>query len=155
PVRVQTVRSPLGDVRIFSSEDGAVWDLHSSASVRAEGVPALRSIDLDAIRARCREEILPAVVFAGKAAKGAAVGPGVKLLRQVWRGDGEVMVEVAVDAEAAQFVAGYVAYPGLLDALAQCGDLTHDVSRAVPATALFLPTVVERVSFLAPLPERV
>lgn len=155
PVRVQTVRSPLGDVRIFSSEDGAVWDLHSSASVRAEGVPALRSIDLDAIRARCREEILPAVVFAGKAAKGAAVGPGVKLLRQVWRGDGEVMIEVALDAEAAQFVAGYVAYPGLLDALAQCGDLTHDVSRAVPATALFLPTVVERVSFLAPLPERV
>ncbi len=154
PLRIHTVRGASGDVRIFSSEDGSVWELHSSASVRAESAGAPRSIDLDAVRARCREEISPATVFASKAAKGAPVGPGVKLLRQVWRGDGEVIAEVSLDAETAQFVAGYVAYPGLLDAIPQCGDLTLDASRAQQATDLFLPTVAERVSFLAPLPER-
>jgi acyl transferase domain-containing protein/acyl-CoA synthetase (AMP-forming)/AMP-acid ligase II/thioesterase domain-containing protein len=146
PRHVQTLLAPDGTVRIFSSSDRKSWELHSRAHVQATSRQAPR-IDLDAIRARCTT---PADPYARKAEKGAAVGDGVKLVRRAWRGKGEVLAEVVLDDEGRAHAARYGAYPSMLDAFPQLGDLTLDET-----TPLFLPTVVDRVTFYDKLPERV
>jgi acyl transferase domain-containing protein/NADPH:quinone reductase-like Zn-dependent oxidoreductase/thioesterase domain-containing protein len=152
--RVQTLVDSESGVRIFSSADGESWDLHSSA--RARAVPAaVRRVDIAAIRARCRDELSHDAVYARKEAKGAAIGAGIKLVNRVWRGDAEVIAEVALDDEAASFATGYGAYPGVLDSFAQCGELTLADGDPSHAQVLFLPTVLERAVFHDRLPSRV
>jgi len=146
PRQVQTLLAPDGNVRIFSSSDGKSWELHSHAHVQASS-RAPRHLDLDAIRTRCT---IPADAYAHKAAKGADVGDGVKLIRRAWRGEGEVIAEVVLDDEGRAHAARYGAYPAMLDAFPQLGDLTVD-----HANELFLPTVVERATFFDKLPDRV
>jgi len=152
-LQVQTVLRPDGDIRIFSSVDGTTWDLHSSANARVEPA-AVPNLDLAAIRQRCTREISSVALYAAKTAKGADIGPGVKLVSRVWRGDGEVIAELALDEEAMAFATSYGAYPGMLDSIAQCGDLTLEDGDPSHADDLYLPTVVARIVFHDRLPHR-
>jgi len=151
PRHVQTTVAPDGSARIFSSEDEHSWLLHTSARVRMSTAGPEPRIDLDAIRARCESVVHPADIYAHKRARGANIGPAFEVVQRAWRGRGELLAEAQV---AETIDARYFSYPGLLDASAQCAELTAGDFKA-DSDPLFLPTVVERATFYDRFPERI
>ena len=150
PRQVQTILSD-DVVRIYSrAGDDAPWEQHASGRVKSAPV-AGETLDIAAIQARCPELVAGESIRAAKRARGADIGPAFDIVRVAWRGRGEALVDVILHDDDARFD-HYLAYPGVLDAAAQCADLTLD---APDPAHLFLPTVVERAVFHARTPRRV
>jgi polyketide synthase 12 len=105
---------------IHSRRDG-IWTQHAAGLLSAEDAPpaevgawpppAATAVALDGFYERMAED-------------GFAYGPAFRGLRAVWRGDGEVFAEVAVDEAD-----GYGLHPALADAALQATAFLHDPPR--------------------------
>jgi acyl transferase domain-containing protein/acyl carrier protein len=144
PRLVQTVFETAGDggatVSISSmaeaAADTAGWCRHATARVRAAD-PLTPADPLSLLRGRCAEPVAVADFYAGIAARGAEFGEDFHTVRALWRGDGQVLAEVALSAALAPSAARYGFHPVLLDGCLQA------IAAALPAdeaeTALYLP----------------
>ena len=101
-LRVQVVVGEGGEVEIHSqpskSRAGDAWRLHATAAL-AEATRPPGAVDLDAVRARCRETLEPGGLYARFQQMGLDHGPRFHGLRGVRRGNGEALAEIHFDEE--------------------------------------------------------
>ncbi len=123
---IQTVLNPLderrADFRVFSLETGdgrEAWRLHAEGRLVAGQPSTTREIDLEAIRARCPQEVTAEAHYQQLGAHGLDFGPSLRGVERVWRRDGEALGEVSLPAPYARETASYQFHPALLDACLQ------------------------------------
>ncbi|SNT62377.1 Acyl transferase domain-containing protein [Streptosporangium subroseum] len=88
------------------------WTPHATGALRPAG-PAPEPADLP-WPPRDAEPIDAGTLYAALAGTGLVYGPAFQGLRQVWRRDGEILAEVALDTDSE--TGGYGVHPALLDA---------------------------------------
>jgi NADPH:quinone reductase-like Zn-dependent oxidoreductase/SAM-dependent methyltransferase len=147
---MQTIVSPNSDgtsVQMFSRDtESDDWTLHAEARLNAAStVPApAPPVNLDAIRARCPDEIATEAHYDALCERGIDLGPALQGIRQLWRGDAEALGEIVLSAAEADEIKDYRIHPALLDAAFQT------LAAAVPAEGgTFLPIALERARLLA------
>jgi acyl transferase domain-containing protein len=114
--------------------DGA-WTRHASATVRPAR-PRDAGEALDALRTRLGVRVDPASIHTTLEARGIALGPAFRVVRELWAGEGEVLGALALGPEAAAEARRMGFHPLLLDGCLQV------VAAALPAgagDAPFLP----------------
>ncbi|HEY3909045.1 MAG TPA: beta-ketoacyl synthase N-terminal-like domain-containing protein [Stellaceae bacterium] len=125
-------------IELFADAGGA-WRQHANATVE----PPLASpppLDLAGIVARLPEDPDgPAALHATLAQRGIALGPTFRGVQRLFRGDGEVLVEVALPDGAAPLAP---LHPAQLDAAFQAVAVTF---REGDRSGAFLPLAVDRV----------
>jgi acyl transferase domain-containing protein/NADPH:quinone reductase-like Zn-dependent oxidoreductase/acyl carrier protein len=103
----------------FSSagaRDDTSWTLHATGrAVRGSAGVRPARVDVAAVRARCRERLAPTALYGAYAAAGIEYGATFRAIRQLWLGHDEVLAELAIDAEAGD----YLVHPALLDGAVQ------------------------------------
>jgi len=87
--------------------------VHASGRLLTGEVKALPSLDLAAVRARCAQRIEHAAIYDALAAGGAQYGDAYRLIRQIARGEGEVLADLAPPGESVGWP------PALIDATFQ------------------------------------
>jgi acyl carrier protein len=116
---VQLLLHEGGRASIHSQPAGAApadgWTLHASAEIGPAG-PG-ETVDIESIRARCREPRDPGEAYAALEAAGLSYGPLFRGLRELHRGDGEALGRVALPGDAD--LDGHGLHPALLDAALQ------------------------------------
>jgi NADPH:quinone reductase-like Zn-dependent oxidoreductase/NAD(P)-dependent dehydrogenase (short-subunit alcohol dehydrogenase family) len=148
PRLVQTVFETATDggaaVSISSLAEGAAdttgWVRHVTARVRAAD-PLAPADPLALLRERCAEPVTIADFYAGIAARGAEFGEDFHTVRALWRGDGQVLAEVALSPALAPSAARYGFHPVLLDGCLQAiaAALPPDETPDESGPALYLP----------------
>jgi acyl transferase domain-containing protein/acyl-CoA synthetase (AMP-forming)/AMP-acid ligase II/thioesterase domain-containing protein/acyl carrier protein len=149
PRRVQVVLSRDGDeaasFRIFGrpAAGRSGWTLHASGSIQ-EGVAQPVTVDLDAIRQRCTEELAAADYYPQLALRGLDYGPAFRGVGRLWRRPGEALGEIETPASIDSEAADYRVHPALLDA---CGQVLFGAAAgAIDGRRAFLPAAVEEVT---------
>ena len=131
--------------RVLSHGEGGAEQDHAIGRVRA-GTDAPEWVDVTALRGA-----LPAVELAPESERAGdgTMGFGPRwtgALRGAWRGDGELLAELALPEAFAADAGGYALHPALLDVatgfIRSLGD------------AFYLPLAYERVTVHGPLPAR-
>ena len=132
PRTVQVLLSPAGSdawqARIFSlavndqgsDAEDVRWTLHAEARVVAVPAAVGEPIALDAVRARCGDEIDSATHYGELTRRGYQFGPSLQGLRSMRRGSGEVLTSVELPDAARHDAVRYVSPPALADACLQC-----------------------------------
>ncbi len=87
--------------------------VHVSGRLLIDDAEILPALDLAALRARCRERIEHAAIYDALAAGGAQYGEAYRLIRQIARGEGEALADLAPLGESTGWP------PALLDAAFQ------------------------------------
>jgi natural product biosynthesis luciferase-like monooxygenase protein len=133
-----------------------LMDLHQGsqgeAAAAGQGAPAGPVDDpLEAIRARCREEV-PAVEFYRRLGRfGANFGPRFRGVERLWRRDGEAVGQIRLPE--GQQPDGRP-HPAFLDACFQVFAATLPQELAAGDGGLYLPAGLDSFTTLAPLPSR-
>lgn len=116
---VTAVDGAVASLRVFSTADSQTsddWTLHAEGVVRATAATAAATtVSLDAIRARCTEQVEGAAFYAGVEAQGIAVGGNLRPIDQIWRRDGEMLAALTFP-DAIVTTPGYRLHPAVLDA---------------------------------------
>ena len=99
--------------RLFSRAGGGRWDLHASASLVAAPLAVPSSVDLAAVRERCRQQLDGDQFYAGVAARRIELGSRFRSLDQVWRRDGEALGRLRPSERGE--IERYGLPPGVLD----------------------------------------
>ncbi|MEO8696544.1 MAG: SDR family NAD(P)-dependent oxidoreductase, partial [Acidimicrobiales bacterium] len=139
---VQTILAPDGagtgaDFEIVSQGAGdASWQTHARGRVVRGDAAAPEPIDLTAVRARCPEIISADEHYERLEAGGLAFGPSLQGVHEIRVGDGEVLAEVRLRADAGD----YRIHPALLDPCLQ-----SLVWLARSSEDAYLPIAIERV----------
>jgi acyl transferase domain-containing protein len=151
---VQTILVPDGlgsdgdaaDFEIVSQGAGdASWMTHARGRVvRGDAAPP-EPIDLMAVRARCPEIISADEHYERLDAGGLAFGPSLRGVHEIRVGDGEVLAEVRLRAEAGD----YRIHPALLDPCLQ-----SLIWLARSSEDAYLPIAIERVELANPPTDR-
>ena len=96
---------------------GAEWVLHMSGVVaRGSATSSPGSVDVEAIRRRCRETVSGEEFYARLAERGNEWGPAFRGVTRVWRGEGEALSEVGIPAGIASELSSYLIHPAVADA---------------------------------------
>ena len=106
------------------------WLLYSSGTVLREQSDSLTpnsEVEIEEIRARCRDEISGDDFYQDFSERGNQWGPNFQCVRRLWMGDGEVLAELQVPQPLEPEIGLYQFHPAVLDACCQ-------VLAAVPAT---------------------
>jgi polyketide synthase 12/epothilone polyketide synthase D len=125
PSALQVVLEPRGGGRVsfevFSrtADPGAPWRRHARGVLRKATGEAEVSGSLAEIRARCTTAIPVETHYQSLAEIGLEYGPHFRGVRELWRGEGEILARVELPAEASASAAEYVIHPALLDACLQ------------------------------------
>src|SRR5690606_17265809 len=120
--------------------DEAPWTAHVSATLRRSAAGPTPA-SLAEARAACTEALATADFYAGFEQRGLAFGPDFRSIRQLWRGPGMALGEIALSDELAAGAGAYRLHPVLLDGCLQV------LAAAMPADAgegLYLPIGVGR-----------
>lgn len=153
PRLVHTRIEPAGDAggaasahgelrfRVFSrpaDDAGAPWTLHVEGGATLDGAAEVGPFDLEDARARCVEPISAEAHYAGYRARAIDYRGGFQSVRAVWRGAGEALGRVELDADAQD--RRFDVHPALLDACLQV------VAATLPAGEhTYMPVEVESV----------
>ena len=150
--RVVQVAVGAGDsdqaaVRVFSRGPGtsagaSSWTLHASARLerRPPAPSAAGRLDLNVVRTRCATAIDADAHEARRRQLGADFGPGFQVVRQIFKGAAEVLVDVALPASLAPEAHAYHVHPALLD-----GCLQGVLALLDDSAALHVPVSVDAV----------
>lgn len=133
---VQTVLNPAAGggftFEIYSRPAGAAadWTLHVTGrlepDVERAASAVFEAVDLDAIMARCAEELTGEDFYRQLSEKGNQWGPNFQGVERLWRGDGEALSLVRVPAGVEREVNRYLFHPAVSDS---CGHvLTATIS---------------------------
>jgi myxalamid-type polyketide synthase MxaE and MxaD len=135
--RIQTVVDAT-TISVYSQPPSAAiedaWTLHASAVLGA--VAPSSPLPLAEIRLRCATSIDVDQLYNSFASVGLEYGPRFRNVRRLFRGQGEVLAEVALPSDLSD--GRYGIHPALLDASLQCAGALVDSS----VTQLMLPTLV-------------
>ncbi len=119
-----------------TAADTEGWVRHVTARVRAAD-PLSAADPLALLRERCAEPVAIADFYAGIAARGAEFGADFHTVRALWRGEAQVLAEVALSPALSPSAARYGFHPVLLDGCLQA------IAAALPPnegeSALYLP----------------
>lgn len=133
---------------VYSSMDSErrVWTHHAEGRLlrgRIRETPSL--LDLDAVHARCKQEIETGELYAQLHARGLQYGPAFQTIKRVWRCPGEALVEIRIpDSIQAQYDV-YRLHPAVLDAGFQTLIAAMTQNAAMPG--VYMPVEIERVEF--------
>jgi acyl carrier protein len=140
---VQTVLTPASAghrLEVFSRGTTLPqWTRHASGDIVPVNAPA-SPVSLDELRRLCSEEVPVEAVYDRLARQGLRYGPSFRLLRQVWRGDGQALGRVEVSEDPPFDTEGYWFHPAVLDACLQVIAAMRETD--VPRT--IVPVRVER-----------
>ena len=106
-------------------------------------------IDVEAIRARCREEVAGADFYESYWVQGPDAGPSFRWIETLWKGDGEAIAST-VAPELGDDLSGYRLHPGLIEACFQVMRGGRDFeSQALLAEGgdIFVPFAIETIRF--------
>ncbi|MCB0209451.1 MAG: SDR family NAD(P)-dependent oxidoreductase [Anaerolineae bacterium] len=107
--------------------------------VLADGVP--KRVSLEALRTRCREEVMVEMLYQTPKMQRIALGPSFRWLKRLWRSEGEAFGQLCRPDDIGSLT-GYVLHPGLLDSCFQAGggtsttDETDDTPMPFAVTGL-------------------
>lgn len=153
PISVQTVLHPSGDgfrFEIFSqAQPTESWQLHTTGklSVPPPGSPG--RLDLDLLQKRCAKSVDVTDYYNSSTSLGIEHGEDFQALKSLWQGEGEMLGRLELSAG----MGGnddYLLHPVLMDAAFQMA--SYPLIREASA---YLPTGVESVSRMNPLPRKV
>ncbi len=118
------------------------WVRHITAKVRISDSPSLGGAALEQARNLCTETVAPEEFYSGLNRRGANFGEGFRVIRQLWRGEGQAVAHVALTPEFAAEASAYRVHPALLDGCLQVmiAALRTDESDAEP----YLPIEIGR-----------
>ncbi|MCW7540233.1 SDR family NAD(P)-dependent oxidoreductase [Aquabacterium sp. A7-Y] len=123
PPTAQLVLTPRGQgcasFRLASREGEGDWVVHATGSLRS-ATGSQTQADLERARERCTQVMSGAEHYAVMDALGYALGPAFRCIRQMWRGEGELVAQLQVDPQAAAPGSVFRVHPGLLDSCFQC-----------------------------------
>jgi acyl transferase domain-containing protein len=126
--------------------------LQSGDGATTNGASA-EDIDVDAIRARCSEEVPVSAFYAALAERGLQYGPNFQAIQNVWRRDGEALGRIRLSEEQAVEAALYQAHPVLLDACLQVLGASVPVeSELATGRGVYVPVGLQQICLHRPLP---
>ncbi|MDC3955567.1 type I polyketide synthase [Polyangium jinanense] len=103
--------------RASASAQSGAWTTHAKGVARPlDEAAEVPFVDLDAVRARCREVIAPEEAYEALAQVGLAYGPAFRAMRELHRGPREALSHVVLDAAMVPPGDAYGLHPVLLDA---------------------------------------
>lgn len=126
--RVHLVYTPDGEhagrFEVFSQEpregEGEPeWTLHAHGKLSAAKEEAARRVDLAGLRAALGTEVAVAPYYEKLNRAGLAYGPSFRAIRGLWRGEREVLGQLALSGAAVADAERYALAPALLDACFQ------------------------------------
>lgn len=136
--------------QIFSSpivENGAPdsWKLHATGKLRNGTIDndAIRAkFELEQIKAQCSEIIEPEIYYQQLHERGLEYGPRFQAIKQIWRGENQVLGCVQLADETLTELNSYHLHPTLLDASFQLfgAILAHDMKDGI-----YLPIGLEKL----------
>ena len=138
---VQTIVTPDDDTyrfEVVSQAPGDEWQRHARGRLVPQHDPFADAVDLDGLRARCPERIDAEAHGDRLDGLGLDLGPSLRGLDELWRGDGEVLAAVTLRAAPGC----HRLHPALLDGCLQA------VAWLAPAEDTYLPIAIGRVSLL-------
>lgn len=152
---VQVVFSPAeADASAFRiySRSGDSWVLHVRGTVRPDRGPGAASgggeapVDLAALRGRCPEEVPGTEFYDRLEDYGIEIGPHLRRVAQVWRGDGVVLGLVRMPDALGSEVAAYHLHPAIGDAAFQLlGATVPSAPQNGEEHEVYMPVEVARV----------
>jgi acyl transferase domain-containing protein/acyl carrier protein len=94
------------------------WTMHASGRARRVSSRAVgdTATALDAVRARCADEVPVADYYASLRAHGIDFGPAFQGVRRLWRRDGEALSHVVLADSLVAGAGAYALHPAMLDA---------------------------------------
>ncbi|MEA3210677.1 MAG: hypothetical protein QOE70_3734 [Chthoniobacter sp.] len=136
-----------------TSAAAQTWTTHVTGKmgVQPGAVPA-RSLDLEAVRARCPTEGSPAALYAELADGGLQYGPCFQGLEKFWRRDRESVAQVRLPARVAGEAGNFIVHPAYLDACFHPSFAALPVSGFDRESGVYLPIHVDRLQVFAPPP---
>jgi acyl transferase domain-containing protein len=138
------------------SKDGS-WRLHASATLqRPNGIdlsPIPGVLNIDAVRARCREMLTGAEFYSSVWHRQFRLGPSFQLIERLYRRDGEAMALLRLPDRAARAVRDGIR-PELLvlDASVQTLMAARPLANGDPQDHLMVGTGYDELRMLRPLP---
>ena len=135
--------------QIFARDTaGDRWQLYVEGGVvagMAEPAPDV-AFDLEAIQARCPDELPGDAYYDQGEAIGAAFGPRFQPIRQLWRGENEVLGWLQAGPVLAPEMSGYWLHPALADALFH---IVYGAREDTAVAEMFLPLTFDDVCYYA------
>jgi acyl transferase domain-containing protein/acyl-CoA synthetase (AMP-forming)/AMP-acid ligase II/acyl carrier protein len=154
---VLTPSDAAATFHVFSRAAGAdqsrdSWVLHATGVVRTdkqEGAAQAEHVDIDAIRARCTEEVGVKDYYNRLAERGLEYGPKFQGIARLWRRDGEGLGHMRMPEGVETEAANHQLHPVVLDAALQLlGAAVPTEVMAAQGHQVFLPVHMDRVDVL-------
>ncbi|MBS0149898.1 MAG: SDR family NAD(P)-dependent oxidoreductase [Nitrospira sp.] len=133
-----------GEYGFYSHESAEQmnWQLNASGNIFAIQETESPVIDRDAITGRCGESVNIEKLYEGLAERGLWYGPSFRTIRQLQRGQGEVLARIELSQEFSGDEAAYHLYPSLLDGCFQSLIVTLEGS-----DKFYMPVGIKRLTY--------
>lgn len=129
---VQVILAPESDneyaFQIYSQHESDEWKLHVTGKMQTNYLsrePELDDIPFDALQDRCKNEVDVNTFYTSLREIGLDYRPFFQGVKQLWRGDDEMLALVQLDDELAAGAKDYHFHPALLDGCLQPGLLHY------------------------------
>ena len=129
-------------IHTLREEDGRNWTLHASGRVLNAPSAICESIQLDTVRSRCNLAVDAQELYARLREHGLQYGPRFQRIRQLWRGEGEVLAEIAT-SDAELDCSAYHLHPAVMDAALQ--SLIAGLEWDASDKRTFIPVGIKRI----------
>jgi acyl transferase domain-containing protein/NADPH:quinone reductase-like Zn-dependent oxidoreductase/NADP-dependent 3-hydroxy acid dehydrogenase YdfG/acyl carrier protein/SAM-dependent methyltransferase len=134
-------------IHSLSDRTNQTWTLHASGTLADQFNPDnFENIDLQAIKNRCKEEVISKELYETFEKMGLIYGPAFQGIDKSWRGNGEALALLKKPKALGIDAKPYQIHPALLDAAFQVSALLALESEAL-TSKLFLPVSIDRVLF--------
>ncbi len=133
-----------GEYSFYSRDagDAASWRLNASGNVLAVEETELRDVNRDAIVNRCPEIVDVEKLYVDLAKRGLRYGPSFQTMKQLQRGQREVLARIELDPVSSADEAAYQLYPSLLDGCFQSLIVTLEKS-----DKFYMPIGIKRLTY--------
>jgi acyl transferase domain-containing protein/NADPH:quinone reductase-like Zn-dependent oxidoreductase/acyl carrier protein len=121
-------------------EDGSAWTLHATGTMLKESVgKSVRQIDIMGLRKRCTQELSAPELYATLSGRGLNYGPWFQGIKQLYKGNNEVLVRIQGDDSLLRNADNYLLHPTILDSgfqtmVAIVGDSSSNPNPFVPVS---------------------
>jgi acyl transferase domain-containing protein/acyl carrier protein len=145
PIVKATYDEDKSEYRIFTrrEEDGWNWTLHANGRIINDIPVAVEPVAMDEIKLNCDTEIDVEKLYAKLSEHGLQYGPEFQRIRSLWRGNGEVISEIA-KMDKPDGESPYHLHPAILDAALQSLIAGLDWDPSDKRT--FVPVGIKRIS---------
>jgi acyl transferase domain-containing protein/NAD(P)-dependent dehydrogenase (short-subunit alcohol dehydrogenase family)/acyl carrier protein len=127
-------------------EDTSGWTLHAQGRMLKDTVGRqIRSLNPSAIRSRCTQELSAPALYATLASRGLNYGPWFQGIKQIFKGNNEVLVRIQGDDSLMRNSDNYLLHPTILDSGFQTMVAIVEDSSSNPNP--FVPVSIDQVVF--------